>query len=247
VDARFSVKELEELGDIADVSVGLPEGVTLPAAEEIAKLPPAQGSMLRALGHYAAGPASGKASEIELQFLARPAEIVGRDRVDAVRFERMRVDASGMHGSGSYFDVPCGLVVSCIGYRARRLDALPLDDRSGAFAHDEARIELGLYCTGWARRGPSGTIATNRSDASQVAQRISREVVAGGKAGPAGLDALLAHRGLRTTSLADWRAIDRAECASAAAGAPRRKFRSVADMLAVLERPSARPAPLEHA
>ena len=235
LDARFSVKELEELGDVADVSVALAEGVAFPGVAEIDVMPAAQSSMLHALARYAANRTSGKSRQIEFQFLARPAEIVGRERVEALRFERMWLDGSCVHGTARFFDVPCGAVVTCIGYRARPLETLSIDSGRGGFTHDEALIGAGLYCTGWARRGPSGTIATNRSDATQVAQRLSREVQDGGTAGPAALDLVLAQRGVRPVSLVDWRTIDRAECSRAAAGAPRRKFHNVAEMLELLD------------
>jgi ferredoxin--NADP+ reductase len=233
-DARFSVKELEELGEVADVSISLPPGVAMLSGTEIESMPPVQSSMLQALARYHSSPASGRTRQIELQFLARPVEVIGHERVEAMRFERMRYEASDIHGTGIYFDVPCGAVVTCIGYRARPLEALSIDGSRGGFAHEEALIDVGLYCTGWARRGPSGTIATNRGDASQVAQRILREVQSGGGAGPAGLDRHLALCGVRSVSLADWHAIDSAERAHAAGGAPRRKFHTVADMMNVL-------------
>lgn len=231
MDARFSVKELEELGEAADVSVSLPHGVIFPDSSVMERLPVPQASMLRALGHYASASGSGKARAIEFLFLARPVQIMGRTRVEGLRFERMRVDRGSVRGTGTFFDVPCGGVISCIGYSVRPMGALSIDESHGCFTHEEARITERLYCTGWARRGPSGTIATNRSDAAQVAQRIAKEVGVGGRAGPAGLDRLLAERAVRPFSFADWRAIDGAECARAAGAAPRRKFHTVSEML----------------
>jgi NADPH-dependent glutamate synthase beta subunit-like oxidoreductase len=233
-DAHFSVKELEELGEHADVSVSLPAGVALPASADIEALPPAQSSMLQALAAYSASAANGRTRHIEFQFLSRPVAVIGRECVEAVRFERMACKDSAVHGTGTYFDVACGAVVTCIGYRARPLEALDIHPHRGGFEHDDARIGPGLYCTGWARRGPSGTIATNRSDASQVAKRICLEVQAGGRRGPAGLDLFLAQRGLRYVSLADWHVIDGAERARATDGAPRKKFHSVADMMTAI-------------
>jgi NADPH-dependent glutamate synthase beta subunit-like oxidoreductase len=237
LDARFSVKELEELGEVAKVSVRLPPGVLLPDDAALAALPATQSSMLSALRVYEQGDAhpTHAQRDIEFQFLARPVEVLGRTQVEAVRFERMAVDGTAVRGTGSFFEIACGAVVSCIGYQARPLAALQLDPQRGGYANDEGRIEAGLYCTGWARRGPSGTIATNRIDAAQVAQRIAREVQASGSPGPAGIDLLLMHRGTPVVPLAGWRAIDHAERCRAVGAAPRRKFHSVAEMLGVLQ------------
>lgn len=233
-DARFSVKELEELGEVADVSISLPLGAGLPDADALAALPAPRASMLGALSRYVSSPRSGRDREINLQFLARPVQVNGRERVQEVRFERMRAEGERVVGTNTFFSIPCGAVIACIGYQVRPMDGLKLDASRGALFNEDGRVADGLYCTGWARRGPSGTIATNRSDAAQVAQRIGREVVAGNHHGPAGLDAWLLARGVRPSGFEDWRIIDRAECDRATGGASRRKFHTTEEMLGIL-------------
>jgi ferredoxin--NADP+ reductase len=97
----------------------------------------------------------------------------------------------------------------------------------------------GLYAVGWARRGPSGTIGTNRPDGYEVADIIAASLPVGtdgAKAGGGGLDALLAKRGTAATSFEDWRIIEAAETAAARPGAPREKLVRHADWLKVLGR-----------
>jgi ferredoxin--NADP+ reductase len=77
---------------------------------------------------------------------------------------------------------------------------------------------------GWARRGPSGTIGTNRQDGFSLVERIAATTPAGGKAGRDGLDALLKARNVVVASFADWQRIDALEVARARAGAPREKI-----------------------
>ena len=91
-----------------------------------------------------------------------------------------------------------------------------------------------LYAAGWARRGPTGTIGTNKPDGARVAERVAAEVVAGGREGRAGLDRLLAGRGVQPVTFRDWQRIDAAEVGRARDGAPREKFTSVEQMLAAL-------------
>jgi ferredoxin--NADP+ reductase len=92
-----------------------------------------------------------------------------------------------------------------------------------------------LYASGWARRGPSGTIGTNRPDGFSVIEAMVADGLAtkGGDA-PAALDALLAGRGVRSTSFADWQGLDAAEIARARPGAPREKIVSVSEMLGLI-------------
>jgi ferredoxin--NADP+ reductase len=245
IDARFSVKELKELADVANVSVALPAGASLPTDAELDALPPAQGAMLRALRTHATNHSRhDRSANIEFQFLARPAEVLGAARVEGMRFERMVRAMSGLQGTGQFFDVACGAVVSCIGFRTRLLAGLRMEPTRGGLANDDSLIDANLYCTGWARRGPSGTIATNRTDASQVARRIASEVRARGTPGPAGLDAVLKRLGTRCVDVADWRAIDVAERGLAFGAAPRRRFHAVADMLQFLSDRAIPPSPL---
>ena len=91
----------------------------------------------------------------------------------------------------------------------------------------------GLYCVGWARRGPTGTIGTNKPDGFLVSEAIAADQpAAGAKAGRAGLDALIAERGLDIVTFRGWQKIDLAEIERARAGAPREKFVRVDEMVA---------------
>jgi ferredoxin--NADP+ reductase len=107
----------------------------------------------------------------------------------------------------------------------------------GKAINTEGRIEPGLYAVGWIKRGPSGVIGTNKPDGDAAAEQIAADTggTGKGKPGRAGLEAVLAERKVRVVSFADWKRIEAAEMARATAPAPRRKFATVAEMLAALE------------
>ncbi|MGI3786572.1 MAG: NADP oxidoreductase, partial [Janthinobacterium lividum] len=70
------------------------------------------------------------------------------------------------------------------------------------------------YVTGWIKRGPTGVIGTNKSDAAETVvsllEDVDRAVLA--PAGHVGaLGALLAERGLHPLGMAAWHRIDGAE------------------------------------
>ncbi len=154
-----------------------------------------------------------------------------------IEVERTRLDGGRAVGTGETYVIPASLVVACIGYQTSPIPGVPFDESAGRFANDEGRIVRGLYCVGWARRGPSGTIGTNRPDGYAIVERIAEDLgaSAGGghpRRGRAGFDELAAARGLDVVTFRDWKKIEAAENLAAREGAPREKFVVVAAMIA---------------
>ena len=76
--------------------------------------------------------------------------------------------------SGEVVEIPAQLAVTCIGYET--IACCSTTPENGVFRNEDGRIEDRLYVVGWAKRGPSGTIPTNRVEAQQVAQKIAQEI-----------------------------------------------------------------------
>jgi NADPH-dependent glutamate synthase beta subunit-like oxidoreductase len=229
-------KELGELGHLAD-AVPRVEAGDFPPESEDAALEPGQRKSVTLLRGFAALEQGAKPKTIHFDFFAKPLRIEGRERVERVVVEETRLDeAGGAVGTGRTYAVDCGLVVSCIGYRTPPIEGVPYDAEGGRFANQEGRISDGLYCVGWARRGPSGTIGTNRPDGLAIADLIAADLGSAdsGKPGRRGLERLLAARGVDFVTFRDWQKIEAAEAERARDGAPREKFTSVQDMLLAL-------------
>jgi ferredoxin--NADP+ reductase len=180
--------------------------------------------------------------EVAFDFFAAPTAIEGTGKVDAIVVERTAVEAGRAVGTGETYRIPCGLVISCIGYQTSPIPGVPFDERQGRFANDEGRILPGLYCVGWARRGPSGTIGTNRPDGFAIIDKVAADIAigaiaAGARQGRAGFDALAEARGLDIVTFRDWKQIEAAEEARARDGAPREKFVAIEDMIKARQRP----------
>lgn len=228
-------KELGELGHLSRATPWV-DPKDLPDLAEDALLEPGMRKSVNHLRSFAAIPASHYADteiEIEFDFFASPRAILGTDKVEGIEVERTKVEAGRAVGTGETYVIPASLVVCCIGYQTSRIPDVPFDERAGRFANDEGRILPGLYCVGWARRGPSGTIGTNRPDGFGIIEKIAEDIGAGsGKQGRAGFDALAQARGLEVVTFRDWKKIEAAEEQRARDGAPREKFVHVDDMIA---------------
>ena len=91
---------------------------------------------------------------------------------------------------------------------------------SGKVVNNEGRVSENLYVVGWAKRGPSGVIGTNKSDAADVMKLLLEDLKAAKNSGD--ISELLPAN--KIISQANWEAINAAEIAAGEPlGKPRRK------------------------
>ncbi len=225
-------KELGELGHLSRAAPHV-DPADLPPEADDAPLDPGLRKSVSHLRNFATV-TDAKPITVEFDFYAMPVRIEGDGKVERVIVERTAIDAEGRaNGTGETYAIPAALVVSCIGYRTPPIHGVPYDAKLGRFANDEGRIGPGLYAVGWARRGPTGTIGTNRPDGFMIAEQIAADTPPDfGKEGRAGLDMLLRERNVDVVTFRDWQKIEAAEIAAARDGSPREKFTSIDAMLA---------------
>jgi NADPH-dependent glutamate synthase beta subunit-like oxidoreductase len=225
-------KELGELGHLAAAAPRI-EPEDFPPEMDDALLEPGLRKSVTHLRDFAGLDAGGKPKTILFDFFAKPLRIEGDGKVERIIVEKTRLDErQAAVGTGETYAIECGMVVSCIGYKTPPIEGVPYEADRGRFANSEGVIGDGLYCVGWARRGPTGTIGTNRPDGYEVAEKIAADIGVGGrKAGGDGLDRLLEERGTDVVTFHDWQRIEAAEAARAREGSPREKFVAIAEML----------------
>ena len=147
---------------------------------------------------------------ITFQFLATPIEIKGAGRVEEVVFQKT--------GSDEIFRIKCGLVITAIGYEATALAGVPYE--KGKVVNTDGRVHENVYVVGWAKRGPSGVIGTNKSDAADVMKLLVDDLTTPKSAGD--ITDVITHN--RVVTQAHWQAINEAEVAAGEPlGKPRRK------------------------
>lgn len=231
-------KELGELGRLENACPRV-DADDLPEEGEDAMLEPGQRKSVGHLRSFAAIPEGSRADygkEVAFQFFGVPERIVGNGKVEALEVAETELRDGKLVATGKVETIPCDLLVSCIGYRTSPIPGVPFDQRAGRFANDEGRILPGLYCVGWARRGPSGTIGTNRPDGFSTIDKIEQDYDSGvlgsiRKEGRPGFDRLAEARNLDVVTFRDWKKIEEAEEKAAREGAPREKFVRVEEMI----------------
>jgi len=158
----------------------------------------------------------------------QPEAIIGDERVEAMRF---------INANGQSLHLQADSVISAIGFTehpsALRREAL-MTEQSDL---ERGLLDNGLFCVGWFRRGPTGTIPENRQDARQVSAAIIEAVESGAlPCGKAGLAALPENLLKNCTDYSGWQRIDTHEKQSAPAGRVRQKMTDQAQMLTVAGR-----------
>jgi ferredoxin--NADP+ reductase len=147
---------------------------------------------------------------MKFQFLATPKEIKGNGRVEEVVFQKT--------GTEETFSVKCGLVITAIGYEAASLEGIPYE--KGKVVNNDGRVNENVYVVGWAKRGPSGVIGTNKSDAADVMKLLVEDLKNPKNSGD--ITDVITHN--RVVTQQHWQAINEAEVAAGELlGKPRRK------------------------
>ncbi|KKD08864.1 FAD-dependent oxidoreductase [Streptomyces sp. WM6386] len=220
--ARFTTKELRELGGLPDTEVTVdPEELALdPAYLDPSALPAAPRRNVEVLRGWATAPGRSAGRRIRMRFFLRPVELLAETgRVAAVRFERTVPDGrGGVTGTGQYEDIAAQLVLRSVGYRGVPLEGLPFDPATGTVPHlagrvlREGAVAPGEYVAGWIKRGPTGVIGTNRPCSKETVTSLIEDAgTLVRKEVPGDPLAALRADGVEPVEWAGWCAIERAE------------------------------------
>ncbi len=249
-EARFTTKELRELGELLNADIYVDEDdLVVPAASRAAIAGDVNAQKnLEVLEGFAGQVPEGKPRRVRIRFLLSPVEIQGDGRVERIVFERNRLEE---RDGGWVAAVPTGerevieaqLVFRSVGYRGTALPGLPFDERAGVIPNESGRVSgagesvPGVYVAGWIKRGPSGVIGTNKADAMESVRALLEDAAEGLLPEPPeptreAVDALLQERGADPFGTAEWFRLDAVELqAGEAQGRPRVKIVAVEAML----------------
>jgi ferredoxin/flavodoxin---NADP+ reductase len=255
--AAFTNPEIKELGLLkgAEVVV-LPHDAELDplSSEDMVKSNDRTAEQnVQTLMRYSIQTPQGKRVRIHMRFLVSPVELIGTERVEAIKIvknELYRADDGSLRPrpTDETEVIPVGLVFRSIGYKGLALSGVPFDARGGVIPNAQGRIInpdqhmtiTGEYAVGWIKRGPSGIIGTNKPDSVETVRMMIEDMNEGKTNTPAqptraALDALLAERGVEVVSYQDWLLLDQHEqTLGQSEGRPRHKLSRVDEMMSTL-------------
>ena len=234
--AKFTTKELRELGELAGADVVVrPEEIALTPEQEAAITDNTVRKNVEVLREFAGRPLSGKPKRIHLRFLVSPTAVLGEDRVEGLRIEKNRLDDSGRAvGGGELETLDVQLVLRSVGYKGVALPGVPFDERAGIIPNAGGRVTRagavlpGEYVAGWIKRGPSGVIGTNKPDSLDTVRLLLEDAPSLPRApepDPEAVTNWLRGRGVDYVTLPEWLHLDALEkAAGTAQGRPRVKL-----------------------
>ena len=256
--AAFTPKEARELGQLVgiDVVVEPEEMVRDPAtaawlaSEDDVRTAQKNLAVLDELAMRSRDPA---ARRLRMAFRVSPIAFEGHDgrlthvvlRRNVLRFRDGRVRPEATEET---WRIPTQFAFTAIGYRSSPIPGVPFRDDWGVIPNQGGRVwdrerdepVDGLYVVGWAKRGPSGLIGTNKGDSIATVDHLLEDLA--GKPGAALADGDLADvvraNGGRPVSWSEWERLDLEEQRRGReVGKPREKLVDVGEMLAFLDQP----------
>jgi ferredoxin--NADP+ reductase len=171
--AAFTAPELRDLPKLknTDVYIDLQQvNSAISRYSEINEMEKDLKNNLEAMKLIAEQPKKGVNRKLEIKFLALPLEIKGKDKVSEVIFSANKVTGKNVSVTDQTFSIKAGLVISAIGYDAVEYPGIKIEN--GRIPNIAGHVEHNVYTTGWAKRGPTGVIGTNKSDSSDVVDLI---------------------------------------------------------------------------
>ena len=175
--AAFTAPELRDLPKLENTDVYIDAEQINQAASRIEQLGEVEKDLrnnLEAMRLIAGHDKKGVDRKLEIKFLSNPKEIKGSGKVSEVIFTINEVKDGKVVATDKTFSIKTGLVITAIGYDAVEYQGIKIE--KGRIANIAGHVEHNLYVTGWAKRGPTGVIGTNKSDSADVVELIIKNL-----------------------------------------------------------------------
>ena len=261
--AAFTNPEAKELGELPSADVYTPPAEA--ALDPLTEASFAQGQdrttakKIAMIQDFSTRERTGKPKLLTIRFLVSPVRFHddGAGRVGGVRLVKNALYATEdgrlrPRSTDEFEEISAEVVFRSVGYYGVPLPDLPFNDAWGVVPSDHGRVIdpatkcciPGLYVGGWIKRGPTGVIGTNKSDALETVRSMREEQENGLSFDQehhpsAAAEAVIRARQPHYISWEDWLRIDDWETERGRVqGRPRIKFTRTEDILAALGRPA---------
>ena len=257
--AAFTPPEIKEMAELEDTDVTiLVDEATIDDASRAEMEASGDRNVAKnvaAIEAMSAASPTGKGKHLTIRFLVSPTEIIESDgKVSAIKIvknEAYQDESGGIRARATDIEetIPVGLVFRSVGYRGVALPEIPFHEAWGTVHNNAGRVTQesgevvpGIYVAGWIKRGPTGVIGTNKTDAQETVACMVEDLKAGKILDPSkpevkALDDFIRAMKPDVVSYENWAKINQVEVEKGEqSDRPRVKFTHIAQMLEVLGR-----------
>ncbi|MBF0490952.1 MAG: hypothetical protein HQL15_10175 [Candidatus Omnitrophica bacterium] len=251
IQAAFTPHEIKEIGEMADCYPVIdPKDLELDQASQD-ELHGVANSFRKKnfeiLQSYTFQNSNNRKRKIVFHFKRTPVEIIGKERIEKVRFEiNELIGAAGQQsikGTGQFEEINSGLFFTSIGYCGVPIAGVPFSHQKGIIPNRLGRVLngetaiSGWYVSGWSGHGASGVIGTNKIRAEETVRSLSedlQDLVPCENPSTEAVIKLLKDRNVELINFIDWKKIDAYEIMlGLKAGKSREKITEIPQMLSV--------------
>ena len=175
--AAFTAPELRDLAKLANTDIFI-DSKQIEAAmkhiEEMDEVEKDLRSNIEAMKAISEQEKKRAGRKLEIKFLATPIEIKGDGKVEEIVFQKNKVFNGKVVATKEKFSLKAGLLITAIGYNSVGYPGVTVEN--GRISNIAGRLEHNLYVVGWAKRGATGVIGTNKSDSTDVVDLIIKNL-----------------------------------------------------------------------
>ena len=171
--AAFTAPELRDLPKLENTDVFIDSKQVNDATrrlDELGEIEKDIKNSLDVMKSIAENKKKGVARSLKIKFLSTPIEIKGNDKVEEIVFNRNKIEGGKVVASNETFSIKAGLVITAIGYESAEYPGVTIEN--GRVINIAGHVENNIYVVGWAKRGPTGVIGSNKSDSNDVVDLI---------------------------------------------------------------------------
>ena len=171
--ATFTAPELRDLPKLENTDVFIDPKQIEEAIKHIEEMDDVEKDLknnIEAMKAIAEHEKKGVPRKLEIKFLSTPIEIKGNGKVEEIVFQKNKVENGKVIATTETFSVKTGLVITAIGYNSIEYPGISIEN--GRITNIAGHVEHNVYAVGWAKRGPTGVIGTNKSDSNDVVDLI---------------------------------------------------------------------------
>ncbi len=171
--AAFTAPELRDLPKLENTDVYIDSKQIEEAIKHIEEMDEVEKDLrsnIEAMKAISEHEKKGVARKLEIKFLSTPIEIKGNGKVEEIVFQKNRVENGKVIATSERFSIKAGIVITAIGYDSIEYPGVTIE--GGRVSNIAGHVEHNVYVAGWAKRGPTGVIGTNKSDSTDVVDLI---------------------------------------------------------------------------